>query len=72
MRKRRIDLGMSMNALDERSGLQCGYAAKLEMKTNGTSARGLGRVSLPLWLGGLKVGIVLVDLTGEKGKGLAA
>lgn len=61
LRKRRIDLGMSHMALENASGLQGGYASKLEAPGKSTYARGLGRVSMPLLLGALGCGIVLVD-----------
>lgn len=58
---RRHDLALRCIELDARSGMQEGYANKLENwgKNHG---RGLGPVVFPLWLGGLDVGIVLVDL----------
>lgn len=61
MAARRADLNLSVMELDARAGMQEGYASKLENfgRPNG---RGLGPELFPLWLGGLKCGIVLVDL----------
>ena len=59
--KRRKSLGMSSIELDAKSGVQEGYISKLE-NYDRPQGRGVGKDSLPLWLGGLKCGIVLVDL----------
>ena len=59
--KRRKELGLSSIELDAKSGVQEGYISKLE-NYDRPQGRGVGKDSLPLWLGGLKCGIVLVDL----------
>ena len=61
MATRRAELNLSVMELDARAGMQEGYASKLENfgRPNG---RGIGPDIFPLWLGGLKCGIVLVDL----------
>ena len=53
---RRRALGLSLEELDERSGVQSGYSAKIEC-----NMRNLGIVSLPSLLGalGLKIAIVV-------------
>jgi len=61
MRARREALGMSVLEADATSGLQDGYTSKLENPAT-KYGRGVGPDTLPLWLGGLRVGIVLVDL----------
>lgn len=58
---RRNKLGISSIELDARSGMQEGYTSKLE-NYGRSQGRGLGPEVFPLWLGGLKCGIVLVDL----------
>jgi predicted DNA-binding transcriptional regulator AlpA len=58
---RRDALKLSCIELDARSGMQEGYANKLE-NWRQDYGRGMGPDTFPLWLGGLKVGIVLVDL----------
>ncbi|KQT96958.1 helix-turn-helix transcriptional regulator [Rhizobium sp. Leaf453] len=59
--KRRSAMKMSCIELDALSGMQEGYSNKLENygRPNG---RGMGPEVFPLWLGGLRVGIVFVDL----------
>lgn len=59
--KRRESLSMSSMELDARSGMQEGYASKLE-NYGRPQGRGMGPETFPLWLGALKVGVVLVDL----------
>lgn len=59
--KRRSQLGISSMELDARSGMQEGYTSKLE-NFGRPQGRGMGPEVFPLWLGGLKVGVVLVDL----------
>jgi predicted DNA-binding transcriptional regulator AlpA len=61
MRKRRAALSLTHMEVDRLAGLQEGYAGKLENwpKEYGRAA---GAEILPLWLGGLRVGIILVDL----------
>lgn len=61
MVKRRADLNMSSMELDAQSGMQEGYASKLE-NYGRPQGRGMGPETFPLWLGGVRVGIVLVDL----------
>lgn len=61
MVKRRADLSMSSMELDAQSGMQEGYASKLE-NYGRPQGRGMGPETFPLWLGGVRVGIVLVDL----------
>jgi predicted DNA-binding transcriptional regulator AlpA len=61
MRRRRQELGISGMELDARSGMQEGYTSKLE-NFGRPQGRGMGPVVFPLWLGGLRVGIILVDL----------
>ena len=67
---RRNALGLSCIEVDARSGMQEGYTNKLENYRK-DYGRGAGPETFPLWLGGLKVGIVLVDLPrrARKGKG---
>jgi len=62
LRRRRQRLGLTMNELDDRSGLQLGYTAKLENFSHENSGRFIGPVSLPLWLGALGLAIVLVPV----------
>ena len=52
---RRSDLGLSQLALDDISGMQTGYTGKLEC-----GDKGLGKLTLPLLLGGLKLELALV------------
>ena len=61
MRARREALGMSVMETDARSGLQEGYTTKLE-NAGAKWGKGMGPGTMPLWLGGLRVGLVLVDL----------
>lgn len=61
MIQRRADLSISSIELDALSGMQEGYASKLE-NFGRPQGRGMGPDVFPLWLGGLRVGIVLVDL----------
>lgn len=70
MRARRDDLKLSNMEAEAKSGLQEGYIAKLENPGKGYG-RGVGPDMLPLWLGGLRVGIVLVDLPRRPRKGKA-
>lgn len=58
---RRHDLELPCMEVDARSGMQEGYANKLE-NWEKPYGKGLGPVVFPLWLGGLDVGVVLVDL----------
>ncbi|MDI7862554.1 helix-turn-helix domain-containing protein [Rhizobiaceae bacterium n13] len=59
--KRRDELKISSIELDARSGMQEGYTSKLE-NYGRPQGRGMGPEVFPLWLGGLKCGVVLVDL----------
>lgn len=61
MKGRRISLGLSNIEAEAKAGLQEGYISKLE-NPDKKYGRGVGPDTLPLWLGGLRVGIVLVDL----------
>lgn len=61
-RARRIELGMSQLDVDDAAGLASGYCGKLEASlTNPTAknARGIGRESLPLMLGALKLNLAV-------------
>lgn len=59
--KRREKLGISSIELDARSGMQEGYTSKLE-NYGRPQGRGMGPEVFPLWIGGLRVGVILVDL----------
>lgn len=62
--KKRAERGMTTLELDDASGLQDGYTAKLEnhFLANGKkSTRAIGPVTLSLWLQALGVGLVIVD-----------
>ena len=61
MRKRRIDLRLSTSEVETLSGLQEGYIPKLENYAR-SYGRGMGAETMPLWLGGLRIGLVLVEL----------
>lgn len=61
MRSRREALSLSAVEAEAKSGLQEGYIPKLE-NPDAKYGRGVGPDTLPLWLGGLRVGIILVDL----------
>ena len=65
--ERRHEVGMSAVALDARAGWQEGYTSKIEnwQKPYG---RGIGPVSLPLWLESLGMAIVLVKVDDRKVK----
>ncbi|MDR6589539.1 helix-turn-helix domain-containing protein [Agrobacterium tumefaciens] len=54
-------LQMTVMEVDARSGMQEGYTTKLENYQR-SYGRGVGPESLPLWLGGLRLAIVLVEL----------
>ncbi|MGR9136879.1 helix-turn-helix transcriptional regulator [Rhizobium leguminosarum] len=62
MTARRAELNMTAIELDARSGMQEGYSNKLEHWQKSEHGRGMGTDTFPLWLGGLRVGIILVDL----------
>lgn len=61
MRERRDEMKMTNMELEAKSGLQEGYVTKLENWPS-QYARGVGADTFPLWLGGLRVGVVLVEL----------
>ena len=60
LRARRHELGLSNNALEDRSGLQEGYVTKLENYRR-PYGRCLGPVALPLLLGGLDCRLMLIE-----------
>jgi predicted DNA-binding transcriptional regulator AlpA len=68
MVQRRKELALSCIELDARSGMQEGYSNKLE-NWRKDFGRGMGSDTFPLWLGGLRVGIVLVSLPRRPRKG---
>lgn len=61
MKARRKELDVSCLEVDLVSGMHDGYANKLE-NWRKPYGRGMGAEIFPLWLGGLRVGVVLVDL----------
>jgi predicted DNA-binding transcriptional regulator AlpA len=61
MRTQRERMGMTCMEVDARSGMQESYTNKLENWEKGFG-RGVGPDTLPLWLGGLRVALVLVEL----------
>jgi transcriptional regulator with XRE-family HTH domain len=63
MRDRRISMGLSQNALEDRAGLTGGYVGKLEGSRGKSNSRSIGRESLPLLLGalGLELAVVPAD-----------
>jgi transcriptional regulator with XRE-family HTH domain len=61
MRDRRISLGLSQNALEDRAGLAGGYVGKLEGSRGKSNSRSIGRESLPLLLGALGLELAVVD-----------
>lgn len=73
LKGRRETMGMSNAELEHRGGMQEGYVTKLENWPREHS-RGMGPETMPLWLGGLRLGIVLVNLPRRtrKAKGEAA
>ncbi|YCI03318.1 helix-turn-helix domain-containing protein [Ensifer sp. D2-11] len=62
LKKHRENLKMTAIELDARSGMQEGYTIKLENWERPDYGRGAGPDTLPLWLGGLRLDIVLVTL----------
>lgn len=68
---RRNDMGLSCAEIDARAGMQENYTNKLENWRKPSYGRGAGPEILPLWIGGLRVGIVLVAIPRKprKGKG---
>lgn len=76
MRARREALKLPAIEADALGGLQEGYTNKLENWAR-SYGRGIGPEVFPLWLGGMRVGIVLVDLprrpyVRRKGRRIAA
>lgn len=71
MTLRRKELGITCMEVDLMAGMQESYTSKLENwpKPHG---RGMGPEIFPLWLGGLKCGVVLVDLPRRPKKGKLA
>lgn len=65
---RRISLGLSCAEVDARAGMQENYTNKLE-NWRAQYGRGAGPETFPLWLGGLKCGVILVDLPRRPRKG---
>lgn len=61
MAQQRSAMKLSLIELDALSGMQEGYASKLEGYGR-PYGRGMGPETFPLWLGALRVGIVLVAL----------
>ncbi len=61
MRKRRNDLNLPALEADALGGLEEGYTNKLE-NYDKSYGRGMGVDAFPRWLGGMRVGIVLVAL----------
>lgn len=62
MRSRRLELGMSCMSLDARAGFQEGYANKLE-NWDKPYGRGLGPVSMRLWLEALGLAVIVVEVS---------
>ncbi|MBN9053123.1 MAG: DNA-binding protein [Rhizobiales bacterium] len=54
-------LKMSLMDVDARSGMQEGYTSKLENYRR-PQGRGMGPETFPLWLGALRLAVVLVEL----------
>lgn len=61
MRKRRNDLDLPAIEADALGGLEEGYTNKLE-NYGKSYGRGMGVDTFPRWLGGMRVGIILVAL----------
>ncbi len=61
LRKQRERLKMTVMEVDDVTGMQEGYTNKLE-NWGRDFGRGAGPEILPLWLGGLRVALVLVEL----------
>ena len=62
LRKRREAMKITCAELDMLAGMQEGYSNKLENHHRPGFGRGVGKDTFPLWIGGLRVGIILVDL----------
>lgn len=69
--QRRHELSLSSIELDARSGMQEGYTSKLE-NFGRPQGRGMGPDIFPLWIGGLKVAVVLVEMPRKPRKGKGA
>jgi hypothetical protein len=65
--ERRHEIGMSAVSLDARAGWQEGYTSKIE-NWDKPYGRGIGPVSLPLWLESLGLGLIIVKLDDRKVK----
>ncbi|HZH50279.1 MAG TPA: hypothetical protein VEZ16_00205 [Microvirga sp.] len=61
LRSRRITLGMSQIALEDRAGLTGGYVGKIEGRPGKPNSRAIGRESLPLLLGALNLELAVVE-----------
>lgn len=64
---RRYEIGMSAVTLDARAGWQEGYTSKIE-NWHKPYGRGIGPVSLPLWLESLGMAMILVKVDDRKVK----
>lgn len=62
MKERKVDLGMTNEQVEILAGLAEGHVSKLEAYPKGENSRGMGPDTFPLWLGGLRVGLVLVEI----------
>lgn len=62
LRSRRITLGMSQIALEDRAGLTGGYVGKIEGRPGKPNSRAIGRESLPLLLGALNLELAIVPV----------
>ncbi|WP_281517490.1 helix-turn-helix domain-containing protein [Ferranicluibacter rubi] len=71
LKARRADLGMSNAELEHRAGMQEGYVTKLECWPRENS-RGMGPEIMPLWFGGLRLGLVLLDMPRRPRRGADA
>lgn len=61
LRARRIAMGLSQLALEDKAGLTGGYVGKLEGSVGKPNSRSIGRESLPLLLGALGLRLAVVD-----------
>lgn len=62
MKERKADLGLTNTELETLAGMAEGHIAKLEAYPKGENSRGMGPDTFPLWIGGLRVGVVLVEI----------
>ncbi|WP_133239237.1 hypothetical protein [Microvirga sp. KLBC 81] len=62
LKARRIQQGMSQIALEDRAGLTGGYVGKIEGSADKKNNRAIGRESLPLLLGALKLELAVVPV----------